>query len=50
MEPFTIVLAFYLVMASGTLTWWLAPTDASMRTLQEDMTEDRLSMEHTLDS
>lgn len=50
MEPFTIVLAFYLVMASGTLTWWLATTDASLRTLQEDMTEDRLSMANTLDS
>ena len=49
MEPFTIVLAFFLVMASGTLTWWLATTDASLRMVQEDLNDDRLSITNTLE-
>lgn len=49
MEPFTIVLAFFLVTASGTLTWWLATMDASLRTLQEDLRLDRLSLANDAD-
>ncbi len=50
MEPFTIILAFFLVVASGTLTWWLATTDESMRRLQEELSADRISTALTLDS
>jgi tetratricopeptide (TPR) repeat protein len=49
MEPFTIVLAFFLVTASGTLTWWLATMDASVQSLQDDLREDRLSQANDVD-
>nr|MCS5583874.1 hypothetical protein [Pseudomonadales bacterium] len=49
MEPFTIVLAFFLVTASGTMTWWLATMDASLRSLQDDLRQDRLSQANDVD-
>lgn len=50
MDPFSIVLAFFLVAASGTLTWWLATTDATMRRVEQDLADDRLALVKTLDS
>ncbi len=48
MDPFTVVLAFFLVVASGTLTWWIATVDSNLRQNRLEEVTEREKMSETI--